>query len=141
MFTYIIIIINGVNNDIWINIAVGCGTATIEGRIDGVLRIFKAVEHIEFISVCMTIELTADDVVESLNDASVFSSPDIEAGAGSGWDMSQDVDFFVRSLSSQELVMEPLEMLSEVRGIVQDPVIIYITEVVVHCDDSETRKW
>lgn len=107
-----------VNNVVRVEVAERYGTASIEGHVDGVLRVGCRVEYVELVGVRVTVEVSLNRVPEAIQDTTVLPGPCNEACSSPDWDVSQDVDFFAGFFGFQEGIVQPLQLTAEVRWIV-----------------------
>lgn len=130
-----------VNDIVGIVVAEGHSTASVEGHVDGVLRVGCRVEYVELIGVGVSVEVCLDGVPEAVQDAAVLSGPCDEAGSSTDGDMSQDVDLLADSFGFQEGIVKPLELTAQVCWVVEDPPVEGVGIVVVEADYAEPRSY
>lgn len=70
-----------VNNVVGVDVAEGRGAASVPSDVDGMGGVLSRVEHVELVTVGVSVELTADSVVETFNDAAELSLADTEGRA------------------------------------------------------------
>lgn len=87
----------------------------------------------------VTVELSTNDHVESVNDTTIFARPELEATSSASWNMSKNMDPFVISFGSEESVVEPLHHRLNFSARVHDPPVVDVAVVVVQRDHSESR--
>lgn len=56
----------------------------------------------------MTVELCSNDIVESVDNATILSRPELEAATTTSWYVGQDMHSLIASLSIEKSVVEPL---------------------------------
>lgn len=123
---------------IWVEVGICSGRASIPSDGDCMSGCGSVVINLELITMWVTVELSADDHVESINDATIFTWPEHETRATSWWNMSENVDSFTGLFSSQQRIVEPLKGICNFSSAVHEPKVVDVAVVVVQRYDSET---
>lgn len=114
-----------------------CATS-IPCDINGVLCSWAVVINFKFVSMRMAVELSANDLMESVDDATIFARPERVTTAAARWKMLQDVNSFVSLFGSEESVVQPLHVGLSFCSTVQHPPVVNVAIVVVKSDQSES---
>lgn len=130
--------INIVHDVVRVDPVEGSGTTSIPCNIHGVLSGRAVIVHFKFIEMRMSIKLSADNIVESIDDATIFTRPEAEATATASWNVSENVNSFVCSFSSEKRVVEPLHGRCNLISAVHHPPVVDVTIIVVQCNQTES---
>lgn len=114
------------------------GTTTVPCNVDGVLGSRAVVEYFKFVFVRMSVELGADNRVESVNNPSILLRPPFVATSATRWNVLQDVNAFAGLFSSKECVMKPLHGLLNLKAAVHDPPVEVVAIVVIQRDQPKS---
>jgi hypothetical protein len=114
--------------------------ASIPCNIYSMLSAWAIVENFKFIEMRMSIELSSNDHVESINDSAIFSRPPFEATSATRWNVLENVNSFICSLSSQECVVKPLHGRLNLSSTVHHPPVVDVAIIIVQCNQTETRS-
>jgi hypothetical protein len=102
--------------------------------------LLACVEDVELIAMRVTVELTADDSVESINHSSELLRPVAEAAAASTQNVRQDVNLLTCCFCNKQRVMEPLQLFCNLIATVHYPEVVACAVVVVQSNHSKTGE-
>lgn len=101
-----------VDNVIGIDVAERRGAASVPCDVDGMGGVFSRVEHVELVTVGVSVELTTDSVVKTFNNTTEFPLADAEGRSRRAvWNVSKDVNLLVVLFGLQQDIMQPLHLI------------------------------
>lgn len=136
--SYIMNPINIVQQIIGINSWEARRCTSVPCNIDCVGGAWSIVKNFEFILMRVTVELPTDDHMEPVDDATIFTSPEMKAT--SSGEVAQDMNSLVILFGSKKGLVQPLHGGLDFSATVDWPPIERVTVVAVQSNDTESRS-
>lgn len=132
--------INIIQNVVWIKWLKSRGPTTIPCNRHSMVSTWAIIINFKFVHVRMAVELSANDHMESVNNATIFTRPELAAASTTSRDMRQNMNSFIIPFGSQKSVVEPLHGGLDFSVTVHGPPVEGVAIIVVQSNQSESRS-